>query len=86
LLNAETMGQAVWMIAGYQPTPVNKGVMDTMAMGAKPYPMLPYMGLLHTALGDGIAPFLQGRKDAATTLADIEAAYRTAARERGFLR
>ena len=86
LLNAETMGQAVWMIAGYQPAPANKGVMDTMAMGAKPYPMLPYMGLLHTALGDGIAPFLQGRKDAATTLADIEAAYRTAARERGFLR
>jgi ABC-type glycerol-3-phosphate transport system substrate-binding protein len=86
LLNSETMGQAVWMIAGYQPAPVNQGVMQTMAMGAKPYPMLPYMGLLHTALGDGLAPFLQGRKDAATTLSDIEKAYTTAAREKGFLR
>jgi ABC-type glycerol-3-phosphate transport system substrate-binding protein len=86
ILNGETMGQAVWMISGYQPAPVNQGVMQTMAMGSKPYPMLPYMGLLHTALGDGIAPFLTGKKDAATTLADIEAAYSTAAKEKGFLR
>jgi ABC-type glycerol-3-phosphate transport system substrate-binding protein len=85
-LTDETMGQAVWMIPGYKPAPVNQGVMQTMAMGAKPYPMLPYMGLLHTALGDGIAPFLQGKKDAAQTLADIEAAYTTAAKEKGFLK
>jgi ABC-type glycerol-3-phosphate transport system substrate-binding protein len=86
ILNGETMSQAVWMISGYQPAPVNQGVMQTMAMGSKPYPMLPYMGLLHTALGDGIAPFLTGKKDAATTLADIEAAYSTAAKEKGFLK
>lgn len=86
ILTEETMGQAVWMIAGYKPAPVNQGVMQTMALGAKPYPMLPYMGLLHTALGEGIAPFLQGRKDAATTLADIEKAYTTAAKEKGFLK
>jgi ABC-type glycerol-3-phosphate transport system substrate-binding protein len=86
ILNDETMGQAVWMIAGYKPAPVNQGVIQTMAMGAKPYPMLPYMGLLHTALGDGLAAFFQGRKDAATTLADIEKAYATAAREKGFLK
>jgi ABC-type glycerol-3-phosphate transport system substrate-binding protein len=86
ILNADTMGQAVWMIPGYTPAPVNQGVMDTMAMGAKPYPMLPYMGLLHTALGDNIADFLTGKEDAATTLADIEAAYTAAAREKGFLK
>jgi ABC-type glycerol-3-phosphate transport system substrate-binding protein len=86
ILNNETMGQAVWMIAGYKPSEVNQGVMQTMAMGSRPYPMLPYMGLLHTALGDGIAAFLQGRKDATQTLADIEAAYTTAAREKGFLK
>ena len=86
ILTPETMGQAVWIIPGYKPAPVNQGVMDTMALGAKPYPMLPYMGLMHSALGDGLAPFLAGRKDAATTLADIEAAYRTAAKEKGFLR
>ncbi len=86
ILNGETMGQAVWMIDGYQPAPVNQGVMQTMALRSKPYPMLPYMGLLHSALGDGIAPFLTGKKDAATTLADIEAAYSTAAKEKGFLK
>jgi ABC-type glycerol-3-phosphate transport system substrate-binding protein len=86
ILTPETMGQAVWMIRGYQPAPVNQGVMQTMAMGAKPYPMLPYMGLLHTAIGDGVAPFLTGRRDAAATLADIEAAYATAAKEKGFLK
>jgi ABC-type glycerol-3-phosphate transport system substrate-binding protein len=86
ILNSETMGQAVWMINGYQPAPVNQGVMQTMAMGSKPYPMLPYMGLLHTAIGDGLAPFLTGKKDAATALADIEAGYNTAAKEKGFLK
>ena len=86
ILNGETMPQAVWMIKGYQPAAVNKGVMDTMAMGAKPYPMLPYMGLLHTAIGDGMAAFLTGKKDAAATLGDIEASYNTAAKEKGFLK
>lgn len=85
ILDADTMGQAVWMIEGYTPAPVNQGVVQTMAMGAKPYPMLPYMGLLHTALGDNIADFLTGKEDAATTLADIEAAYTAAAKEKGFL-
>jgi ABC-type glycerol-3-phosphate transport system substrate-binding protein len=85
LLNETTMSQAVWMLEGYQPAPVNAGVMATMEMGAKPYPMLPYMGLLHTALGDNIADFLTGKEDAATTLADIEAAYTASAQEKGFL-
>jgi ABC-type glycerol-3-phosphate transport system substrate-binding protein len=85
ILNDETMSQAVWMIEGYKPAPVNEGVFAAIAMGSKPYPMLPYHGLLHTALGDNIADFLQGSEDAATTLADIEAAYTAAAREQGFL-
>ncbi len=86
VLTPETMGQAVWMIEGYKPAPVNQGVIDTMALGAKPYPMLPYMGLLHTALGDNLADFLTGKEDAATALADAEAAYTAAAREKGFLK
>ena len=85
ILNDETMGQAVWMIEGYRPAPVNAGVIQTMEMGAKPYPMLPYMGLLHTALGDNLADFLTGKEDATTALADVEAAYTAAAREKGFL-
>ena len=40
------------------------------------------MGLMHTALGNNIADFLTG-EGRATTLADIEAAYLTAAKEAG---
>lgn len=86
ILNDETMGQAVWMIEGYQSAPVNQGVIKTMEMGARPYPMLPYMGLLHTAIGDNLADFLTGKEDAATALADAEAAYTAAAKEKGFLK
>lgn len=85
LLNEKTMGEAVWMIEGYTPEPVNEGVFKTMEAGAKPYPMLPYHGLLHTALGDNIADFLQGKESAEQALADIEAAYTAAAKEKGFL-
>lgn len=79
------MLQAVWLMDGYEPAPVNEGVLATVAAQASPYPMLPYMGLLHTALGDNIADFLQGNESAEQTLADIEAAYTAAAREQGFI-
>ncbi len=85
ILNDETMSEAVWMIEGYEPAPVNDGVFAAIAAGTKPYPMLPYMGLLHTALGDNIADFLQGKESAEQALADVEAAYTAAAREKGFL-
>ena len=85
LLNDKTMGEAVWLIEGYEPAEVNEGVLAATEMGTKPYPMLPYQGLLHTALGDNIADFLQGNESAEQALADIEAAYTSAAREKGFL-
>ena len=85
ILDDTTMGQAVWLMDGYQPAPVNEGVLATVAAGARPYPMLPYMGLLHTALGDNIPEFLQGKESAEQTLSDIEAAYTAAATEQGFL-
>jgi len=85
ILNEETMGQAVWMIDGYKPAAVNEGVFKTMESGAVAYPMLPYQGLLHTALGNEIPDFLTGKESAEKTLEDIEAAYTAAAREKGFL-
>ena len=85
ILNDETMSQAVWMIDGYQPAPVNAGVFGAIDMQTKPYPMVPYQGLLHTALGDNLADFLQGKESAEQALADVEAAYTAAAKEKGFL-
>jgi len=86
ILNADTMDQAVWMIDGYEPTPVSAGVFAAISAGSQPYPMLPFMGLLHTAAGDNIADFLQGKESAEQALSDIEAAYTAAATENGFLK
>ena len=77
--------QAVWLIDGYKPTDAAVGVFEAAKMGTTPYPMLPYMGLLHTALGAELPDFMQGKEDAATALADVEAAYTAAAKEKGFL-
>ena len=54
-------------------------------MSTTPYPMLPYMGLLHTALGNELADFMQGKESASQALSDVEAAYSAAAKEKGFL-
>lgn len=85
ILNDETMTLAVWLIDGYQPTDAAKGVFAAAQANTIPYPMLPYMGLMHTALGAELSDFMQGKESAAQALADVEAAYTTAAREKGYL-
>jgi ABC-type glycerol-3-phosphate transport system substrate-binding protein len=77
---------AVWLIKGYTPGPNAVGVAAAVQAGAKPYPMEPYMGLIHTALGNEIVEFMQGKKVPEKALADAEAAYRAAAREAGFIK
>ena len=76
---------AVWLVDSYEPSPASAGVSGTAAGGAAPYPMLPFMGTLHTALGAEISDFLQGSESAEQALADVEAAYTAAAIEKGFL-
>ena len=83
-LDDEMAPLAVWLIDGYEPTPAAVGVFAAANMNATPYPMLPYQGLLHTALGAEIVDFMQG-KESSQALADVEAAYTAAAREKGFL-
>ena len=77
--------QAVWLIDGYKPTDAAIGVFEAAKMSTTPYPMLPYMGLLHTALGNELADFMQGKESASQALSDVEAAYTAAAKEKGFL-
>ena len=84
-LDDKMMPLAVWLIEGFKPGPANVGVAAAARMNAIPYPMLPYQGLLHSALGSEIVDFMQGIEDAATALADVEAAYTAAAKEKGFL-
>ncbi|MDA7426846.1 extracellular solute-binding protein [Primorskyibacter aestuariivivens] len=85
ILNDETMSQAVWLIDGFEAQPVNEGVLASVQAGSKPYPMVPYQGLLHTALGAELADFMNGAESAEQALADVEAAYTAAATEKGFL-
>ncbi|OEF48404.1 sugar ABC transporter substrate-binding protein [Enterovibrio norvegicus] len=77
--------KAVWLIEGYEPDASAMGVISTVQQQANPYPMLPYMGLLHSALGAELPDFLLGNESAAQALKDVEDAYMTSAREQGFL-
>jgi len=77
--------KAVWLMDAYKPGKAAEGVSKVAAAGAEPYPMLPYMGILHEAFFQELPDFLQGNEDATQTLEDVEAAYITAAKEQGFL-
>jgi len=77
--------KAVWLMDAYKPGKEAEGVAAVAAAGAEPYPMLPYMGLLHQAFFQELPDFLQGNETPEQTLKDVEAAYTTAAKEQGFL-
>lgn len=85
LANEDTAIQAVWLIDGYNPTPAAEGVFAAAQANTIPYPMLPFMGLMHTALGAELTDFMQGKESAEQALKDVEAAYTAAAKEKGFL-
>ena len=76
---------AVWLIKGYTPGPLAAGAAGSAEGGAPGYPASTAMGLMHTALGNNVSDFLTGAKSAEQTLADVEAAYTTAAKEAGLL-
>jgi len=82
---AEHNDDAIWLIDGYQPGPAAAGVAATARAGARPYPMIPYVNLMHNAASGELADFLKGDETAEKTLSDIEAAYVTSAKEAGYL-
>jgi hypothetical protein len=61
------------------------GAMLTADNGAVPYPSGTRMGAMHGALGSNVADFLTGKKTATETLASIEEAYITKAKEQGLM-
>ena len=78
---------AIWLVKGYEPGPLAEGAIATATANppAPPYPSTTRMGLMHTALGNELPAFLTGERDAAATLAAIEEAYITSAKEAGVL-
>jgi ABC-type glycerol-3-phosphate transport system substrate-binding protein len=77
---------AVWLIKGYQPTAISKGAFDSAEAGAPAYPASTALGILHTALGNHLGDFLTGKKTAEEALADVEAEYKTGAKEKGLIK
>jgi ABC-type glycerol-3-phosphate transport system substrate-binding protein len=79
---------AIWLVPGYQPNELAAGAIATATADPAPpaYPSTTQMGLLHTALGNELPAFLTGERDAAATLAAVEEAYVTSAREAGVLK
>jgi len=79
--------EAIWLIDGYQPTRLAEGAIATATHDPAPlaYPSTPEMGLMHSAIGNVIADYLTGSRDAASTLEAIEADYTTAAKEAGLI-
>ena len=76
---------AIWIIDGFAPGKIAEGAFATAANGAAPYPASTEFGIIFNALGNGLAAYITGEKDAATTLADIENEYLVGAKEAGLI-
>ncbi|MEM6761282.1 MAG: extracellular solute-binding protein [Pseudomonadota bacterium] len=78
---------AIWLISGYQPNRLAEGAIATAISDPVPpsYPSTTEMGLMHTVLGNELPSFFTGDRSAEDTLAAIEAAYITSAKEAGVL-
>jgi multiple sugar transport system substrate-binding protein len=77
---------AIWLSSTPIESPAAIGVLASVEGGAPSYPASNPNGLMtFTALGDNIAKFLTGEKTAEETLADVETAYLTAAKEAGYV-
>ncbi len=76
---------AIWLIEGYEPSRLAMGAIATATADPAPpsYPSTTEMGLMHTALGNELPAYFTGERSAEDTLAAVEAAYLTAAREAG---
>lgn len=77
---------AIWLIKGYQPGKLAQGSIASAQGGAPNYASTTAMGLVHSAVGEKIADFFTGKTDAKATLAAIEAAYNTKAKEQGLIK
>ena len=75
----------IWLRSVYSPTRFSKGAYESATAGAPPYPMKPQIGLVHSAIGANIGDFLSGKESAKDSLADAEAAYTDAAKEKGYI-
>ncbi len=77
--------EAIWLRSVYQPSRFSKGAAASAMAGAPSYPMKPQFTMVHAAIGANIGDFMAGKESAEKSLADAEAAYITAAKEKGYI-
>ncbi|MFW2367542.1 MAG: ABC transporter substrate-binding protein, partial [Desulforhopalus sp.] len=78
--------EAIWLRSNYKPTRFSKGAFASAAGGAPSYPLMPQFTLAHSAIGSNIGDYLSGEESASESLKDAAESYRTAAREKGYLK
>ncbi len=76
----------IWLRSVYKPGRFSKGAYASATAGAPAYPMKPQIGLVHSAIGANIGDFMSGKESAKDSLADAEAAYLSAAKEKGYIK
>ena len=76
---------AVWLRSNYIPNRFAEGAIVSVKNGAPPYPMVPQIGLIHTAIGNNIGDYLSGKESAKESLKDAVAEYETAAKDKGYI-
>ena len=74
---------AIWLLKDFVPGRFAKGALDAIAAGVGPLPMDAANDLAFRALSSHLEAALRGEKPAAAALAEAEADYLKAARERG---
>lgn len=77
---------AAWLIKGYRPGRLARGIIEAVRAGAPLYPASPELQLLQRALAPHLTDFLSGEVGAEAALAAAEKEYRNAAAERDILR
>jgi len=83
----DSQDDAIWLVPGYEPNRLAAGAIATATADPAPlsYPSTSQMGLMHTALGNELPAFFTGDRGAEATLAAVEAAYITSAKEAGLI-
>lgn len=76
----------IWLRSVYKPNRFSKGAYASATAGAPAYPMEPQIGLVHSAIGANIGDFMAGNESAQESLGDAEAAYLSAAKEKGYVK
>lgn len=76
----------IWLRSVFKPSRFSAGAYASAMAGAPSYPMKPQITMVHAALGNNIGDFMAGKESAAESLADAEAAYASAAKEKGYVK